>query len=111
MKYAAAATDASVELSDEDALAVIKRYHKRLTKSLVDFPEGEKQDEIKKEIEIITDYMPKMASKEEIEAAVDEILKGADAPQFGVVMKQVMERFGKSADGKTISAVVKQKLG
>ncbi len=110
MKYAAAAKDASIELSEEDAIAVVKSYHKRLTKSLADYPEGEKQDQIKAEIEIVACYLPKMASEEEILAVIDEILKNHENPQFGQLMKEVIEKLSGNADGKLVSSLVKSRL-
>ena len=111
MKYAAAASDASAELPEEDAIAVVKRYHKRLTKSLDDFPEGEKRDEVRAELKIVSDYLPQMASEEEIGSAIDEILQNEENPNFGQVMKMVMAKFAGNADGKLISSLVKSRLG
>jgi uncharacterized protein YqeY len=110
MKYAAAATNAQDELSDEAAMKVIKSYHKRLTKSLPDFPDGDKKDAIKEEIHIVDQYMPKMASEEQVDAVIDELLQNSEDRQFGVLMKQVMAKLGDCADGKVISARLKQKL-
>ena len=68
-----------------------------------------------REIGIIETYMPAVASEEDLHKAVEAALTdtGAmSAKQMGAVMKAAYSRLGgKRVDGKTLSALVKQRLG
>jgi ATP-dependent RNA helicase RhlE len=66
-----------------------------------------------KELEILTSYLPKQLDIEEIENIVKDIIKESGATSMkdmGIVMKTAKEKIGASADGKTISDVVKKLL-
>lgn len=110
MQYAETSTDGAGALDDAKATKVVSTYEKRLVKSLNDFPEGEKTDEIKFEIGIVANYLPKKATEEEIVCAIDKFLGESEERSFGVVMKKVMAVFGATADGKVISKILKEKL-
>jgi uncharacterized protein YqeY len=72
-------------------------------------------DKERVEIEVIEAYLPQAASREEIERAVDEAIKETGAAtmrEMGAVMKAAQARLaGRSADGRTISEIVKTRLG
>src|SRR5437870_4040381 len=68
IKYAQAATNAHTDLPEADVLKVVEGYAKKLEKGLGDFPEGEKKDEIRSEIDIVRAYLPKKASEAETRA-------------------------------------------
>lgn len=107
IKYDQVAGKTQKELSDVEQVAVVARYHKRLKKSMSDFQGSPKLVELEQELAIVEEYLPKQASREEIEAAVKAILAGSAEAQFGVVMKEVMTRLGGNADGKVVSEVVR----
>lgn len=111
LKYVQANKSMNEDLSDDEALKVIISYEKRLVKSLADYPDGEQKDKINSEIGIVQTYLPAKATEQEMAAAVDAAIAGADNKVFGVLMKQVMGQFGASADGKLISKLLKEKLG
>ena len=110
VKYAAAAVNVHAEQSDEDVLKIVALYQKRLTKSLDDYPEGEKRDDIRRELRIVDDYLPKKAGLDEVKKVVDEVLSGTSDRTFGPLMKEVLARLGGAGDGKVISQVLKDKL-
>jgi uncharacterized protein YqeY len=66
------------------------------------------------EIAVIEEYLPRAASREEIERAVEEAVAetGASSPkEMGAVMKAALARLaGRNADGKVVSELVKSKL-
>src|ERR687894_2358150 len=66
------------------------------------------------EIAVIEEYLPRAASREEIERAVGEAVAETGASslkEMGAVMKAALARLaGRNADGKTVSEVVKSKL-
>ncbi|MFW7381351.1 MAG: GatB/YqeY domain-containing protein [Oligoflexus sp.] len=109
-KYAMTSHDREEVLDDETALKILGTYQKRLEKSLADYPEGEKKEEIAKEIALVETYLPKKAGAAEVQTAVDQLLASTQERQFGVLMKSLMSQFGSSADGKLISQVLKDRL-
>lgn len=67
------------------------------------------------EIEVIEEYLPQAASREEIERAVDEAIAETNASsmkEMNLVMKAAQARLaGRSADGRAVSEIVKARLG
>lgn len=110
IKYAQAQTNLHAEIDDATVIKVLTTYQKRLTKSLDEYPEGDKQAAIREEIAVVDRYLPKKASAEEISSAVDEVLKQTTDRNFGAVMKQVMTKLGAAADGKAVGEIVKSRL-
>ena len=110
LKYAQAAINVHQELPEDEVVKVVTSYQKRLTKSLEDFPEGERREQIRAELAIVDDYLPKRAGPEEVSRIVDEILSGTDERAFGPLMKTVMARLGMAGDGKLVSQVLKERL-
>ncbi|HEV2914907.1 MAG TPA: GatB/YqeY domain-containing protein [Pyrinomonadaceae bacterium] len=72
-------------------------------------------DKERAEIEVIEAYMPQAASRDEIEQAVSMAISETGASSMrdmGAVMKSAQARLaGRNADGRTISEIVKSKLG
>ena len=111
IKYAQAAVSMASELPEAEVIKCVTTYHKRLTKSLDDFPEGEKRDVVRKEIAIVEEYLPKKAGDAEVGAAIDKVMAASADRSFGNLMKLVMTELGGAADGKLISQLLKAKLG
>ncbi len=67
------------------------------------------------EIKVIESYLPAVASAAELESAVDAALAETGATsskQMGAVMKAAQAKLaGKRVDGKTLSELMRQKLG
>lgn len=110
LKYAQAAVAMSVELPDDEAVKVISGYHKRLVKSLDDYPEGERRDAIRREIGLVEEYLPKKASADDVAKVVEGILSSAADRSFGALMKEAMAKLGSSADGRLVSQIIKDRL-
>jgi uncharacterized protein len=102
--------------SEADELAVLQRERKRRLESAEayraaareDLAEGEEA-----EAELIAVYLPQQLSDEELHAIVGDAVaeSGASSPQeMGRVMAMVMPRVRGRADGKRVSALVKEKL-
>ena len=108
--------DKQIELDDTQIIDVIAKESKKRKDSLPDFEKSGRQDlidNVKKEIEILAEYLPKQLSKEELEKVVEEVIASLGATtmkDMGPVMKAVKEKVGASADGKTINEIVKEKL-
>lgn len=108
--------DKQIELDDAQIIDVIAKESKKRKDSLPDYEKSGRQDlidNVKKEIEILAEYLPKQLSKEELEKVVEEVIASLGATtmkDMGPVMKAVKEKVGASADGKTINEIVKEKL-
>ena len=108
--------DKQIEVTDEQITEIIAKEAKKRRDSIADYEKSGRQDlldQIKEEITILEEYLPKQLSVEEIEVAVKEIITqtGANSMKdMGLVMKTAKEKLGASADGKTINEVAKKLL-
>lgn len=91
----------------------VSSYYKKLLKS-IEMPEIQAKTEfiekLKRELKVIEEYLPKQATKEELEQL---IAKHLSLGNMGAIMKAVktdIEATGQSLDGKMVSELVKAKL-
>jgi uncharacterized protein YqeY len=106
------------ELDDEEMSKLLRSLVKQRRDSVEQYEKGGRQelaDKEKTEIDVIEAYLPQAASREEIENAVAAAMgeTGANSMKdMGRVMKAVQTALaGKNADGRTVSEIVKAKLG
>lgn len=106
------------ELDDEEMSKLLRSLVKQRRDSVEQYEKGGRQelaDKEKTEIEVIEAYLPQAASQDEIESAVTAAISGTGASSMkdmGKVMKAVQAALaGKNADGRTVSEIVKAKLG
>lgn len=108
--------DNGITLEDDKIIEIIAKETKKRKDSLGDYEKSERDDlisQVKQEIEILQEYLPKQLSKEEITTIVKQIIEEIGATSIkdmGAVMKASKEKMGASADGKTINEVVKEIL-
>ena len=108
--------DKQIELDDNQILEIIAKEAKKRKDSLADYEKSGREDlinQVKEEIEIISEYLPKQLSREEITEIVTQVISEVGATSMkdmGQVMKGAKEKIGASADGKTISDAVKKLL-
>ncbi len=104
------------KLTDEEALAVIKRQVKQLEEASELFTKGGRADmaaQNEKEIGILKKYLPAQASEEQVRQAVKKVLSGMGSPKasdFGKIMGAAMKALGGKADGTVVSKAVKEIL-
>lgn len=104
------------ELDKEAENKILMKAAKQRKESADIFKSENREDLYKKEmfeLEIISRYLPKQLSKEEIADEVKKIVAqvGAKGPQdMGKVMGAATKALAGKADGKTISEIVKQLL-
>ena len=85
---------------------------KRLKGSLDAFPAGhEIRLKTEKEIEILSIYMPKQLSSEEVAAIIKDIIKNQPGANQGMIMKELTPKIKGQFDGKMASDLVKNLLG
>jgi len=99
-----------------DELAVLQRERKRRLESAEAYREAGRADlaeSEEREAELIAGYLPEQLSDEELRAIVGDVVAetGASSPkEMGQVMSQVMPKVEGRADGKRVSALVKELL-
>jgi uncharacterized protein len=99
-----------------DPVEVLQRERKRRLEAAEAYREGgraEAAEAEEREAEIIASYMPEQLSDEELHAIVGDAVaeSGASSPQeMGKVMSVVMPNVKGRADGKRVSAAVKEML-
>jgi uncharacterized protein YqeY len=104
------------EASDGDETAVLQRERKRRLEAAEAYADAGRDDlaeSERREAAIIEEYMPEQLSDEELHAIVGDAVaeSGASSPQdMGKVMSMVMPQVQGRADGKRVSAVVREKL-
>ena len=101
------------EMKETDELGVMQKELKNKEESLAIFEKAGREDlvmDLKEEIEILKSYLPKMLSREEIGFVVDEAIKKVGT-NFGLVMREVIDKVAGKADGGVISEIVKEKIG
>ena len=104
------------DLSDDETIAVIKRQVKQRKDSIEEytkFNKTEEVDNLNKEIEVLSAYLPEELSEEELNKIIDEVfaeLKPESIKEMGKVMKEVTARCGSRADMSEVSKIVKSRL-
>jgi uncharacterized protein YqeY len=106
----------SGELKEDDEIKLLQKLVKQRKDSLEIFQQQNRADLAKKEeeeIAVIEKFLPKQLSAEELKEALARIITelGASSPSdLGKVMGIASKQFAGKADGKTISALVKELL-
>lgn len=109
-------TGAAAELSQEDEIKLLQRLVKQRKDSANIYIEQGRQDLADPELEqaaIIEKFLPAQLSEEEVEAVVKRIIADngfAGMADMGKVMGVASKELAGSADGKTISNMVKKAL-
>lgn len=105
------------ELSDEELTKALLSLVKQRRDSVEQYEKAGREELAAKEraeIAVIEEYLPQAATREEIEAAVVAAIEETGATsmkEMGAVMKAAQARLaGKSADGRTVSEIVKARL-
>ncbi len=99
-----------------DDVQVLQRERKRRLEAADAYREGGRADRAEaeeQEADIIASYMPEQLSDEDLNAIVGDAVaeSGASSPQeMGKVMGLVMPKVKGRADGKRVSAAVREKL-
>lgn len=107
---------ANGELSEDTALKMLQKMMKQRKDSLEIYQQQNREDLAKKEqeeIEVIEKFMPAQMSETELKDALKKIIEqvGASSPaDMGKVMGIATKQLAGQADGKTISAAVKELL-
>jgi len=107
---------ASGELKEDDEIKLLQKLVKQRKDSLEIYQQQNRTDLAQKEQEeigIIEKFLPKQLSADELKSEVAAIISevGASSPaDMGKVMGAATKKLAGKADGKTISALVKELL-
>lgn len=105
------------KFGEGDEVAVLQRERKKRIEAAEAYEQAGRTEQAaaeRFEAELIEGYLPQQLSDEElaelIEAAIAET-GASEQKQMGQVMSALMPKLGGRADGKRVSAAVRQKLG
>jgi hypothetical protein len=104
-------------LTAEDEMKMLQKLVKTRKDSLDIYIQQNREDLAKverEEIEVIERFLPKQLSEEEIKAVVKDVIAqvgATSAADMGKVMGASTKALAGKADGKLVSAIVKQLLG
>ncbi|MBR2158517.1 MAG: GatB/YqeY domain-containing protein [Campylobacter sp.] len=108
--------DERVELDDARIFTILQSEIKRRNESATQYKSGGRDDLAQKElgeIEIISRYLPKQLSDDELNAKISELIaqNGLNGiKDLGVLMKLAKEAIGSACDGKRMSEAAKKAL-
>lgn len=104
------------ELTEAEMQAIVAKEVKKRKESIADFEKGGRPDiveNLNKEIEILSVYLPEQLSEQEITDLVVATIEAVGATgmkDMGKVMGALREKTAGKADGKLVSDIVKAEL-
>ncbi len=99
-------------LDDAEVLQVINQQVKQRRETLEAAKTSGRQDvltQTSEELAILASYLPQQMTPEALKQLIDQAIKEVGANQ-GAIMKHVMAKAAGAADGKTVSALVGERL-
>ncbi len=105
------------KLGDGDEVAVLQRERQKRVEAADAYKEAGRSEQAAAEdfeAELIEGYLPQQLSDEELGELVDAAVEetgASEQKQMGDVMKALMPKVGGRADGKRVSAAVRERLG
>ncbi|MFL5899780.1 MAG: GatB/YqeY domain-containing protein [Solirubrobacterales bacterium] len=105
------------KLGDGDEVAVLQRERKKRLEAAEAYGEAGRAEQASTEnfeAELIEGYLPQQLSDDELAELVDAAVAetgASEQKQMGQVMGALMPKLGGRADGKRVSAAVRERLG
>ena len=99
-------------LNDAEIETLVAREVKKRKEAASLLDEERAENELK-EAEILSKYLPEMASEDEIRAAVKaeiSVMSEVSIKQMGAIIGKMKAKFGNSADGAVLAKIVKEEL-
>ena len=94
-----------INLEDKEVISIIKKYIKGVEETIA--ITGKETEEQKFEIEVLSKYLPKMATEEEIKTWIVNNLELPENPQARMkLMREIMKHFGSSVNGNTVKSIL-----
>lgn len=104
------------KLDETEIISAVRAQIRQRREAIEEFQKAGRIDLKEKEsaeLDILSDYLPAQASREELETEIRRIIEetGATGPKdMGKVMKAAVSKLAGKADGKTIQEIVKECL-
>lgn len=104
------------ELHDEDIISIIQAEVKKRKEAMDSFRKGGREESAlaeEEQMKVLTAYLPKPLSQEELTQQLEEIVKAVaakDMNDFGKVMKNASLQLKGKADGNMIKTIVEDLL-
>jgi len=105
------------DLSDEDVVAIVAKQIKMRKDSITEFEKAGREDLVnqnKDEIEVLTTYLPKQLTLEEVKEILDEAfnkINPTSGKDMGLIMKEVSPKVKGRYDMQEVSKLIKERLG
>ncbi|MCX7983307.1 MAG: GatB/YqeY domain-containing protein [Bacteroidetes bacterium] len=105
------------DLSQDDEITILLSAIKKRKESIEMYEKGGRTDlaeQERRELEIISAYLPRQITREEAETIIESIIKQVGATtsrDFGKVMSLAMKELKGKIDGNIVQEIVKLKLG
>ncbi|MFB4164877.1 GatB/YqeY domain-containing protein [Alteribacillus sp. JSM 102045] len=103
-------------LNEEEAINVLNREQKQRKDSLHEFKKAGREDlaqETEEELRILSEYLPKQLTEDELESIVKEMIQETGASSksdMGKVMSAIMPKVKGKADGAKVNQLVQKHL-
>ena len=104
------------ELTDEEVISVISKQIKTRKESILEFEKANRSELIeqtKKEIDILSKYMPEQMSEEEINKVIEEVFSKVmpqSVKDMGKIMKEITPLVKGKADMSLVNKLIKDRL-
>ncbi|HEY4590554.1 MAG TPA: GatB/YqeY domain-containing protein, partial [Thermoanaerobaculia bacterium] len=104
------------EVDEAGFVSLVRKAIKQREESISQYRKGNREELAAKEeaeIKLLEPYLPAQVDEGQIRAAIEETVaaKGLSGPAaIGPIMKEMLARFGSSADGATINRIAREVL-
>lgn len=104
------------EVDDQGFVRLVRRAVKQREESASQYQQGGREElasKERREIEILSEYLPEEVDEGELRAAISEIIdqgKLSGPAAMGPIMRQMLERYGGRADGGQINQLARELL-
>lgn len=105
------------ESTDDEVVAVVKKFVKVAEQNLEIYEKAGKEEavsQIKSELAILSNYLPKAPSVDEIKLVISNVFSeqglAKEASSVGRVMKELKAQYGSALDGALASKLIKEFL-
>ena len=104
------------ELNDDEIINTLKKFVKQKKDNIEEYTKYGKDDivnDLKREVELVSKYLPEELSEEEINKGLDEIfakVNPTSIKDMGKLMAEANALFGVKADKSLVSKLIKDRL-
>ncbi|MNP15960.1 Yqey-like protein [compost metagenome] len=103
-------------INEDDIILIVAKELKKRKEAITEYEKADRQDIVdglKREIEILSKYLPEQLTEDEIRSLVVTAIEATGASSvkdMGKVMQELRPKIAGKADGKLVSDIIKEKL-